>query len=82
MSIKTIKTHTTSKGNELEFYTISYCPKSIFVLDKSCQLERRYIIGRNQLLCWDDYDKSIGDYTTIVSFDQVIDAWVNEKIHF
>lgn len=76
-------THTTSTGNQLEFYTVPSFPNSIFVNDRSCQIERGYKIGGTGILCWEDYDKADkADHTKITSFDQVMDAWKSEQIHF
>lgn len=75
-----LKTHTTSAGNQLEFGTSELAKNSIIVFDKSCCMERIYTIGANQVLSFEDYEKEVP--TLIVSFEQVINAWVNEEIHF
>jgi len=75
--VKTIKRHTTSKGNELQFYKTDLLgPGAIVVLDKSCQKERTYIIGQKKEL--DFYSGPV----LIENLKQVVEAWVNEKIHF
>jgi len=72
-----IKKHTTSKGNKLEFYQLN--ENSMVVIDLSCLLERTYTIGKKQILSFDDYDN---DGTIVKDFNQVINAWTNEQIHF
>ena len=79
---KTLKKYTTSEGNELEFYTVEHFPNTIIVRDNSCQLERRYTIGTRRPLSFSDYDLISIDMPLIESFDQVIEAWVSEKLHF
>ena len=67
-----IKTHTTTKGNELEFYTTELINENhIIVLDKSCQLESSYII-----------DVDFIENELVTSQKQVIDAWIDEKVCF
>lgn len=74
--IKVLKKHTTSAGNELEFYQASHLPEqSVVVRDNSCQLERVYVVGRTQEL--NDYEM-----IEIKSVDQVIEAWTSESLHF
>ena len=74
--IKILKKHTTSEGNELEFYATDLLPeKSIVVRDNSCQLERLYTVGKLGALSFDD--KQI-----VKSIDDVVNAWINEEIHF
>ena len=79
--MKLLKKHTTSKGNELEFFTdFSHLNHDqMVVIDNSCQLQRTYTIGRKAILCFDDYDTG---GQIVKSFKQVIDCWINEKIHF
>ena len=72
-----IKKHTTSKGNKLEFYQLN--ENSMVVIDLSCIFERTYTIGQKQILSFDDYDN---DGTIVKDFNQVINAWTNEQIHF
>lgn len=78
--MKILKKHTTSKGNELEFYQLD--EYAMVVIDNSCVMSRVYELGYTGILCWDDYDKPLEEITEIQSFYQVIDAWVNEEIHF
>ena len=74
--MKTLKKHTTSKGNELQFYTTDLLPtRSVVVRDNSCQIERLYTVGRTQSLSFDDPEQ-------IKSVAQVIRAWTTEQIHF
>lgn len=74
--IKILKKHTTSEGNELEFYVTDLLPeKSIVVRDNSCQLERLYTVGKLGALSFDDKQ-------TVKSIDDVVNAWINEEIHF
>lgn len=75
-----IKTHTTSRGNKLEFYQLS--EDTMLVIDNSCELVRIYELGTTGELCWDDYDKVRSEKTEIRSFNQVVKAWTNEQIHF
>jgi len=77
-----LKKHTTSEGSELEFVTFEHSPNSIFVIDNSCQMERKYTLGSRNYLSFDDYDKPTEDITMITDFQQVIDAWCNEEMHF
>ena len=72
----TLKTHTTSKGNKLKFQTTFLIEvPHVIVVDESCQLERTYIVGK---------EKELTNYEVIeiTSVDQVINAWVNEELHF
>lgn len=74
--MKTLKKHTTSKGNELQFYTTDLLPtRSVVVRDNSCQIERLYTVGRTQSLSFDEPEQ-------IKSVAQVIRAWTTEQIHF
>jgi len=74
--MKTLKKHTTSKGNELQFYTTDLLPtRSVVVRDNSCQIERLYTVGRIQSLSFDEPEQ-------IKSVAQVIRAWTAEQIHF
>ena len=74
--MKTLKKHTTSKGNELEFYITDLLPTgSVVVRDNSCQIERLYTVGRTQSLSFDEPEQ-------IKSVAQVIRAWTTEQIHF
>jgi hypothetical protein len=74
--MKTLKKHTTSEGNELEFYTTDLLPtRSVVVRDNSCQIERLYTVGRIQSLSFDEPEQ-------IKSVAQVIRAWTTEQIHF
>ena len=75
-----LKKHTTSKGNNLEFYQLD--ESTIVVIDNSCVMERVYDLGFTGTLCWDDYDKPRSERTKTRSFEQVVNAWVNEEIHF
>jgi hypothetical protein len=81
--IKTIAEFTTSKGNEIEIYTIvenNDSPiKSCIVFDKSCLLERTYWIGKDAYLNWEQLENG---YKPVKSIQQVVDAWRNEEIHF
>jgi hypothetical protein len=45
-------------------------------------MERTYTIGKRNILCFDDYEKESNQTTLIESFEQVINAWKNEEIHF
>jgi len=78
--MKLLKKHTTSKGNKLEFHQFE--TTHIIVIDNSCQMERVYRLGDRRALCWDDFGKRHSKRTEIRSFEQVINAWVNEEIHF
>jgi len=79
--MKILKRHTTSKGNELKFATFSHLSKeTIIVIDSSCQMQRKYTIGRQGVLSFEYYDTGIA--TMIKNFKQVINAWINEEIHF
>ena len=81
--MKTIKKHTTSQGNELEFCTFDFLgPETLVVRDLSCLKERAYTIGTQNILSFDDYDKELKDITMITSFEQVINAWIKEEINF
>ncbi len=74
--MKTLKQHTTSEGNRLEFYTTDLLPpRSVIVRDSSCQRERLYTVGRIQSLSFDEPEQ-------IKSVAQVIRAWTTEQIHF
>ena len=81
-----IKKHITSRGNKLEFATFNYPgypENSITVIDTSCQIERTYTIGSNEILSFEDYNvDNHKERTKITSFEQVISAWINEEIHF
>ena len=73
---KTIKKHTTSKGNALEFYRTCLMTKDqIVVRDTSCQMERLYTIGQVQELS--DFEQ-----VEITSIKQVMDAWISESLWF
>ena len=75
-SMKILRKHKTSKGNELEFCTFDNLPKNtIVVIDNSCQMQRAYTIGSTQEL--NNFDKVL-----ITDFKQVINAWTNEELHF
>lgn len=75
-SVKILRKHKTSKGNELEFCTFDNLPKNtIVVIDNSCQIQRAYTIGATQELS--NFDKVL-----ITDFKQVINAWTNEELHF
>ena len=72
----TLKKYTTTTGNKLVFSTTNLIDKEhVIVTDNSCQLERTYIIGTKREL-------SNYDIMLIESKEQVINAWVNEEIHF
>ena len=72
----TLKKYTTSKGNELEFCTFDHQPdNTMVVIDNSCQMQRAYTIGATQEL-------SNFDEVLITDFNQVINAWTNEELHF
>lgn len=74
--MKTLKKHTTSEGNELEFYTTDLLPpRSVVVQDNSCLMSKTYTVGRTQSLSFDEPEK-------IKSIAQVIRAWTTEQIHF
>lgn len=74
--MKTLKSHITSEGNELQFYTTDLLPaRSVVVRDNSCQKERIYTVGRTQDLSFDGPEQ-------IKSVAQVIRAWTEEQIHF
>tara|TARA_R110000787_G_scaffold197306_1_gene308642 strand:+ start:7816 stop:8043 length:228 start_codon:yes stop_codon:yes gene_type:complete len=75
--MKLLKKHTTTKGNKLEFYSLT--PKTMFVHDASCLMERTYTIGIKGIISFDDYDTG---GTKIENFNQVISSWVGEQIHF
>jgi hypothetical protein len=74
--MKTLAKFTTSKGNEIEIYKI---PKGCVVSDKSCQLERTYLIGKDAYLNWEQLQNG---YEKVRTISQVINAWKNEDIHF
>lgn len=76
----TLKKYTTSEGNKLEF--VKYNEKTLIVIDNSCSMEKSYTIGRPKILSFEDYEKNKEDRTMIKSFDQVINAWKAEEIHF
>ena len=74
--MKTLKKYTTSEGNNLVFSTTNLIKKEhIIVTDNSCQLERTYVIGTKREL-------SNYEVVLIESKSQVINAWINEEIHF
>jgi len=74
--MKTLKKHTTSAGNKLQFYTTDLLPAgSVVVRDNSCQMERLYTVGRTQSLSFNEPEQ-------IKSVAQVIRAWTTEQIHF
>lgn len=75
--MKLLKKHTTSKGNKLEFYSVT--PNILVVHDASCLMERTYKIGMKGIISFDDYDTG---GTRVDGFNQVINSWVNEQIHF
>ena len=75
--MKLLKKHTTTKGNKLEFYSVT--PNIMFVHDTSCLMERTYKIGMKGFITFDDYDAG---GTKVENFNQVINSWVNEQIHF
>jgi hypothetical protein len=73
-----IKTHTTTNGNELEFYTIDRINEEhIVVHDKSCQLRRTYLIDVDFIELINEEHKEL-----VRSQKQVIDAWIDEKVWF
>jgi len=74
--MKTLAKFTTSKGNEIEIYKINY---GCIVSDKSCQLERTYILGKEAYLNWEQLENG---YKKVKTISQVINAWKNEEIHF
>jgi len=78
---KTLSKFTTSKGNEIEIYTTLILDQSnsCMVFDRSCQLERRYTIGKPAYLSWDQHENG---YENVTSFEDVIQAWKTEAIHF
>jgi hypothetical protein len=67
--------------NEIEVYTTNFLmeTKSCIVFDRSCILERKYTIGKDAFLNWDQFEKG---YKPLKSFQEVIDAWKNREIHF
>ena len=67
--------------NEIEVYqtTILKMSNSCMVYDRSCGLERRYTIGKDAFLNWDQFENG---YQPVKSFQDVIDAWKNREIHF
>lgn len=76
--IKTIKKITTSAGNKIEFYATDLIAEDhVIVLDKSCQMERTYIMGLTIL-------KDIESDTSCIceSIEQVIEFWTKEQIWF
>ena len=78
--MKTLAKFTTSQGNEIEIYTTSIIgDRGCVVLDRSCQLERTYWIGKEAHLTWEQLENG---YEKIKSISQVIKAWKNEQIHF
>jgi len=75
--MKTIKTFTTHRGNEIEVNQFDHLGEDVIVIcDTSCQRERAYILGDLGEL------EQGEDKTKITSFEQVIYAWENEKVWF
>tara|TARA_B100001287_G_scaffold264841_1_gene257116 strand:- start:416 stop:640 length:225 start_codon:yes stop_codon:yes gene_type:complete len=74
--MKVLAKFTTSKGNKIEIYKT---PNGCVVSDRSCQLERTYILGQETYLNWEQLESG---YKKVRTISQVINAWKNEEIHF
>jgi len=78
--MKTIAKFKTSKGNEIQIYTTSLIGENgCVVFDKSCLIERTYLVGQNAYLNWEQFENG---YQKVKSIKQVVNAWKNEEIHF
>jgi hypothetical protein len=70
--------------NNIEFYCFTdECDRKIIhVLDKDCQLERRFVIGRLQWLGDFQEEKDKELLVLIESNEQVVNAWASGKVWF